>query len=286
MPGPIYNTSGGSGKMERDVFVNVQTGNYAPGDTILKDTAMTDVWAGAVQKLYFPTYQNPSANLADNVNNLQEIGAVIDTTLTLNFNRGKILGKNEDGIWNAAAQQNPRAGAAVSYELNGKPAQAGNSLLVENYEVTQGNNVFSGKVNFSEGPQPKDSSEQDFETPLEAGSITDNISFEGVRALYATTANITTATKQALVSMLNGNNIEMVLVAESGGDKQFFDIPTAWLDARPLAKVEFYNPVSGQFDPTDQMATFTVSDVSHGATYKRYTNNTSDRGAITLRLKF
>ena len=76
-------------------------------------------------------------------------------------------------------------------------------------------------------------------------------SFEGVYPLFATTSNITTLTQQTLVSMLTGNNISMTLVAETGGNKQKFEIPTAWTGAptnKPLLGILTYNSVSGNYE--------------------------------------
>lgn len=267
--------------------VTNEVGGFSPGDTEPEGTTFTEMWKKLLTSIFYPTYLAPSANLTDNATNLQKIGETITFGLTMDFDRGKIAGKVVGGIWQPNTLQDYRSGLATSYTINGAQPQPGNTLQVANYPVVQGDNEFSASVSYAAGPPPKDSTGANFETPLAAGTLNDTVKFEGVHPLFATTATITTATEQALVSMVSGNNIELDLVAETGGSKQFFDIPQAWLNNRPLSKVEFYNPVSGSFDPTDQTATFTATDVQHGTVdYKRYTNITSDRGAITLRLKF
>ena len=114
---------------------------------------------------------------------------------------------------------------------------------------------------------------------------------EGVYPLFATTVDVQTSTEQNLLSMVNANNIEITLAAETSGDKQFFEIPLAWLTARPLTQVLYYVNRISSFDPLNQISEFTITDVvniieGQNVDYKLYTYNGIDRGSILIKLIF
>jgi len=232
---------------------------------------------------YYPILTSPIFSIANDQVSLLKIASVVNVGLTFNFNKGGIV---LQGVF-----QNFRAGAATTFNLNGI-VQAGNVLTVLNHAVTRGINNFLGLVNYGIGSQPKDSNNADFNTPLAAGtSATQTTSFEGVYPLFGSTVSITVATEQALVSMITGNNIQVNLVAESGGNKQFFEIPDAWLTARPLVQINYFNTVSNQFDTANKLTDFTITSVNKTIQgvltgYKKYTYNGSDRANVLIRLIF
>ena len=121
----------------------------------------------------------------------------------------------------------------------------------------------------------------------------------GVYPLYGTTSSITTLTKQSLQNMSTATNICMQLVAETGGNKQKFEIPCAWLGApinRPLVGICQYNTVSGSWEyPGGSAASSLTLWTSSGSTetvqgnsigYCRYTYNGVDRSTVCIRLVF
>ena len=258
--------------------------------TFTQGTTLTDAWKQLVQKTFNPTLIAPTFSLSNSAG-LRVIGSSSNFTLTFNFNRGNIQGALVSGVWNPTTSQGFRAGAASSYTLNGV-TQAGNSLVISGYTVIQGNNTFTGTVTYDTGVQPLNSKDEPFGAPFIGGtSAVQSTSFEGVYPLFATTVNITTATQQALVSMLTATNIQITLVAESGGNKQFFEIPDAWLATRPLVSVQYFNALSGQFDTTNKIADFAVTSVTetvegNSIGYKRYTYTGADRGSLLIRLLF
>jgi hypothetical protein len=252
--------------------------------------------------LLFPTVapilNAPSYSFSDNVAAVQEIGASISGTFSDSFNRGS--------IYNGAVFQNYRSGLPNQYTYTDASS---NTLLVDlstnvltrnqtvtGYLVKIGTQSFSGKAYYDIGPQPLDNKGNPSGSPLAAGSIGPNsTNFEGVYALYATTVAIATLTKQSLVSMLSGNSIQYTLVAESGGDKQKFEIPTAWTGAptnRPLVGVMQYNTFAHVWEyPGGSAATsltlWTTSAVTEGGiNYTRYTYNGTDRGSVQIQLMF
>lgn len=279
-----------AGKLEEDITFNLSVGAIESGEILTQGLSFTDVVKAIAKTTYFPQLINPSFSLSVTGSSLRVIGSSTSFNLVFNFNRGNIKGKTVNGTWEPNTSQGARAGAAISYTIDGVN-QASNTLS-KSIIVAKGNNIFSGFVSYGEGIQPLDSDGNNFQSPLPADdSPTRSASFEGIYPLFGSTSTIDTATQQALYSMKNANNIVMDLVAETGGNKQFFEIPTDWLTARPLVKIEFFNTVSGSFDTTDQLSTFTTSNITktiegNAVGYVKYTNNQADRGALKIRLKF
>lgn len=273
------------------VVSSVSIGAISAGDTISLNTTLNQFIEQLLVTTYNPTLTGPSFSLANNAGSLRKIGSVINVLLTFTFNRGSILGANNPIVWDPLVLQNFRAGAATSFTINAV-TQGTNTLTVSNHAVITGNNTFSGTVTFGAGSQPLDSDNNPHDSPLAGGtSASQSTSFEGVYPIFATTASIGTLSEQGLYSMLSGNNIELTLVAETGGNKQKFELPNSWVSSRPLTKVEYFNTVSNQFDATNKISDFTETTVSEtiegsSITYKRYTNSSPDRGALKIKLIF
>ena len=288
-----YNDLPYAGGIEGDLetkIADVTVGNLNAGDQYSVGTlvALSETIVKMASKTYYPTFTAPSFGLSHNAGSLRKIGDTINVLLTFTFNRGAITGKTVNNIWQAGTFQDYRAGNRTNYNFLGSYDTLSNTYTKEGHVVIQGVNTFQANVTYADGPQPVDSKNLPYSTPLPGGtSANQSTSFEGVYPLYATTVNIATATEQALVSMISGNNIQMTLVAESGGNKQFFEIPTAWYNSRPLTQVQYFNPISGQFDTTNKISDFTITDVTEGGVaYKRATYNGANRGAITIKLIF
>lgn len=278
--------------LEEDVATNITVGASEAYTIIPSGTTFTEYVKLVHQTTFEPTFVNPTFNLSRGATSLYKIDDTASFNLTFTFNRGQIRGDLVGNIWDPNAVQDFRAGAAIEYTIDGV-TQPGN-VLGRNEIVVQGINSYDGTVTYDVGTQPLDSNGDNFGSPFPAGtSPIQTASYEGVHPIYATTSDITVDTEQQLYSMINANNIELVLVPEINGNKQFFDIPQLWLNDRPLTKIEFFNTVSNQFDNTDQLATFSTAtlqkNVTNGGTnvdYVRYTNNTPDRGELRIKLIF
>lgn len=249
-----------------------------------------------------PTYVAPSGSFGDNVANLQEIGAIINPQFTASFSRGQILvsGNFQDYRSGLPNQYVFTDASANTLLTDASSTSLSNVQTVNNYLVKIGNQSFGTTIFYDEGPQPYDNKGNPYGTPLAAGSVgAYSTAFEGVYPLFATTSNIATLIKQTLVSMLLGNNISMTLVAETGGNKQKFEIPTAWTGSptsRSLVGVQQYNTFSSQWDtPGGSLAasltlwsTSSVTESVQGNTinYTQYTYNGTDRGSVQIRLVF
>ena len=89
------------------------------------------------------------------------------------------------------------------------------------------------------------------------------------------------------------NSSGMILVAETGGNKQQFAIPVPW-PYTDLTGIETYNTVSGQWEyqygsAAASKTAWTVSDTVQNIQgyiipYKVYTYNSVDRNSVTIRL--
>lgn len=273
------------------VVSQVSIGGISAGDTVALDTTLQDFVVQLLSKTFEPTITAPSFSVSNDQGSYREINDTVNVGLTFSYNRGSIYGNLVLGLWDPAAFQDFRGGAAATYTLNGVPG-ASNTRTINNHSVTQGLNAFTGTVTYGVGPQPLDSSGNPYDSPYPGGtSPSQSTSFEGVYPIFASTSAITTATKQGLVSMLSGNNIEMTLVSETGGNKQFFEIPTTWIGSRPLTAVYYFNVVSNSFDPTNKISDFTVTNTTEtvqglSVPYKKYTNSSPNRGQIKIKLVF
>lgn len=237
-----------------------------------------------------PTFINLSLSFSDDADDLYEIGTVPTIDFTAAFNRGAI---NLDSVF-----QDYRSGLPNTYYYGGPglPASVFNTALtdiqtIDAIPIVQGTMSWTCYVRYDQGPQPKNNKGGNYDNPLPAGDTSiQTLTTEGVYPLFATSVLITTMTKQSLVSMLTGNNIEIDLVAETGGSKQSFEIPVAWLSARPLQDIATYNTMSGNWDSTG-LSKWVSSDITEtvqgsNISYKQYTYTGSDRAVVKIRLIF
>jgi hypothetical protein len=270
-----------------------------PAGTIVDDLK-GDTFISLFDDLLFPTvnptFVAPSNGFSDDASSLIEISSSINIGFTATFNRGQILLN--------AVFQDFRSGLPNTYTYTGTglPASVSSTSLtdvqnVNGYYVLQGNQSWTNTVSYDAGPQPLDNKGNNFGSPLPAGTTSaQNVSIEGVYPLFGTTSDITTLTKQSLVSMISANNISFSLVPETGGDKQKIDIPDAWTASRPLVGIQTFNTVSSQWEYQGGNAASSLTFWTTSATtqtiqtnvinYTRYTYNGVDRGAIQLRLVF
>ncbi len=273
----------------------IAVGGYAAGtplSSIYGDNVTTILDTLLFGGNMYPTYVAPSSSFSVNpATVLYEVGATPTLVFTISYDPGEIL---LGGVYQA-----DRAGAATSYNYTGTPLttpSASNTQTATSYTVTLGVQTWTGSVNYAEGPQPLDAAGNPYESPLPAGTTaSDSVSIEGVYPLFATTVDINTLTQQSLVSMSETIvEFDGVLVAESGGSKQKFDVELTW--AASLSGIRTYNSLSGTWDyqegnVTAALARWTTSSVTHTIqgnviNYTRYTYNGVNRTAIPIRLEF
>ena len=253
-----------------------------------------------IQAIFYPaiapTISYSSAALSRSFAGLEEIGKTANLTLSATFTRGQSV---------VSGQTTRQMGLPIDYNYSGSgivgtTTHTSTSLsdtdTLSSYVVTQGSNSWSLSVNYSSAPVAPvyDDGTTYIDTAFtNSGTKTASASLEGVYPVYAATATTTVLTKQALVSMISGNNLQYTLVAESNPGEHTFALPNAWTTARPLTGVYYFNTVSNQFDPTNQIAdwdTSSITETIQGNTvnYTKYTKKVAlpTAGSRTIKLVF
>ena len=202
-----------SSETTEDVTSTTTVGAINAGEIVPAGTNIQELTELLLNKTFYPTFVNPTFSLANNAG-LREVGSSFSVTLTFNFNRGQILGKLDNGIWNPTMLQDYRAGVATSYLLNG--VSGTNNTRTFNVTTVLGNNNLNGSVTYETGVQPKDSKNNNFESPFPAGtSPIQSTSFEGIYPYfyYKSTSPITPAIMQSAIA--NGQATK-VLASSTG----------------------------------------------------------------------
>jgi len=253
--------------------------------------------------LLFPTKNPiltpPSQLLTYDVAYLQEVSTNLHVTFTSAFNRGSIVPQYN-------ATNSYRSGPANLYYWTGPefsyPYYSNNDNIESiTHRVTFGVQSWGCNVSYFQGVQPFDNKGGTMhDGPFPAGSLGYRyIYVEGVYPYFATTENITTLTKQSLVTMSMNpvpSNLEWLLKSENGVNKQKFEIPNARLGIHTLSGIKFYNTNNGQWEyelgsAVLSLTRWTSSAVTeqiqgYWTNYTCYTYNGPDRGKMNIRLEF
>lgn len=100
--------------------------------------------------------------------------------------------------------------------------------------------------------------------------------------MYATVTSFTVPDQ--IVDYLNGQ-VEIILLAESGGHKQFIQVEKSFADTNPLTGVYYFSTSLGIYLPTTKVADWTSSVITKvGVQYVQYTYTGPNRG--TSKTKF
>ena len=197
-----------SSETTSDVTSTTTVGAINAGEIVPAGTNIQELTELLLNKTFYPTFVNPTFGLTNNAG-LREVGSSFSVTLTFNFNRGQILGKLDNGIWNPTMLQDYRAGIATSYLLNG--VSGSNNSTAFNVTTILGTNTLNGSVTYGAGAQPKDSKNNDFDNPFPAGtSPIQSTSFEGIYPYfyYKSLSHITPAIMQSAIA--NGQATKVV----------------------------------------------------------------------------
>lgn len=271
------------------------------GGTILTGKTAFELFEELLVPVLYPAFTTPSNTFVKSTpsGTLFEVGYQDNFNFSAGFNRGTINP--------AYGTSGFRSGLPTTYNYTGTglPSTFSSSALSDTqtstgYTILIGNQSWSGSVTFLDGEQPKDSKNNDYDSPYPSGTTsTVTRTVEGVHPLFGTTSTIGTLTKQALVSMLSGNNVAFTMVAETGGNKQKFDIPDTWTGAptnRPLVGIQTFNTVSNVWEyqggnAANSLTFWGTSATTHTINssvinYTRYTYNSSDRSSVQIRLVF
>lgn len=179
----IINNLNISATVSRDIVANIKSGAIDISEVVNEGTDLTSFIEQLLLDTYYPNFEPPTYNLTLSGSNIREVGEPYDDVLTGIYNSGKIKGKIVNGVWDPNAMQTSRAGNANSYTFNGINNGTGNSFPVTG-TVHIGSNTFTSIVSYSQGPQPKDSENKDFGTPLPPGTLNSTITMIGSLYVY------------------------------------------------------------------------------------------------------
>ena len=246
------------------------------------------------------TITAPSTSISLTESGLLEIGCTLSQAVTGNFNRGCInpqycsVSPYRSGPANAYCFTGPEdmpSGWQACTALSATATDA-------SYTVVQGTQTWGVCTRYDCGEPALGSEGTEYCAALSSGNTSAASSaVVGAYPLWATCSTIGTISKiSPLYNMSSANNIVIQLPAESGGNKQKFEVPCAWLTSRSLQGVQQYNTVSAQWeypggDATSSLSLWTCSAASetvqgNSVGYCQYTHACGDRGGVCIRLVF
>lgn len=245
-----------------------------------------------IQAMFYPkiepTITYGSYSITANGGTLIEVGNVFDLTINGNYQKGQSI---------VSGQPTKYMGDAESYEflMSGvfdvTGITSGSTYTVNSFTMPVGAKTIQSKVNYGVGQQPvyddgSDYIDTDF---TDAGYKTAIKNVEGVYPIFATSVNVTTATKQPLKSMLS-SFVEIDLAAETGTTKHFFEIATGWTGGQPT-EIYYFNTVSNQYDTLNKIGEFDVTTVQETVQgnlidYYKYTHNGILAGERKIKVVF
>lgn len=194
-----------------------------------------------------PTFTAPTASISlKSYQNIQEIGANAPTEA--NFN----VSFNAGAITLAGKKQNNRAGA----QDMGASKILYSSSKVESLpeKVVAGAMDYYYRAAYAEGPQPKDSKGNNYQTPLAAGSVdSEKTTVTGYRAAYSGLVSTNAITEEVIKGMTKTVSAKKTIKVSGPISEQYicFAAPAGWT----VSNIKDSN----NFDVTSSYTTSTVS---------------------------
>lgn len=269
--------AGGSASLGRNITVAVDVGGIEAGDTFAAGTSYDDIWDALLNPTLYPTYVEPSAVMTYSVDSYYEVGATVPAkTLSFSYDPGSI---NINGT-----KQNNRAGAAITYEyytMGADSEKIDSSETESTFNVpaitrsTKGTILMKGQVYYDEGPQPKDSKGNNYETPLPAGAVFVSKTMTFIQAYFygksatSTIADFTGLTKSVTAKgqkqfKFTTNNEYMVMAYDSAYgnlssilDSNGFETISGWTKSTLTVNGFSYYVYVSNSPTTDTNAQFT-----------------------------
>lgn len=242
-----------SGSYESSLDPTVATveklGGIAAGTTVKQLTGKSydEIFDTLIFPTVNPTFTAPSASISlKSYSNIQEIGA--DAPTAANFN----VGFNPGAITLAGKKQNNRAGAQ---DVEASKILYG-STKVESLpsKVTAGAMDYYYRASYAEGPQPKDSKGNNYQTPLAAGNVdSGKVTVSGYRAAYSGLVSTNAITEDVIKGMTKTVSAKKAIKVSGPISEQYicFAAPKGWA----VSNIKDSN----NFDVTSTYTTSTVS---------------------------
>jgi hypothetical protein len=186
--GGLSSTTGAIGALDDTITTDLEVGALTAASVLVAGTSLQDFAERLLTKTFDPTFTAPSASLSVVINAVTnpsevEIGTQ-GITYNASLNRGSINGALVGGIWNPSAFQDNRSGIANNYIIIGVNNGTNTQLVSGDAIVNEGTNTYNATVAYNQGPQPLNSKNQPFSTPLAAGSLTPSRSVSGRRRIF------------------------------------------------------------------------------------------------------
>lgn len=244
-------------------------GGIAAGTTVaqLTDKSYDEIFDTLIFPTVNPTFTAPSASISlKSYQNVQEIGANAPTAANFNvsFNAGEIT--------LAGKKQNNRAG---EQDMEASKILYGSSK-VESLpgKVVAGAMDYYYRAAYAEGPQPKDSKGNNYQTPLAAGSVDSRkTTVTGYRAAYSGLVSTNAITEEVIKGMTKTVSAKKTIKVSGPISEQYicFAAPAGWT----VSNIKDSN----NFDVTISYATSTVSVTGLDGQAVNYTVYLSDKMA-------
>lgn len=260
----------------RPITSAIKVGGIDADTTFPAGTKLEDMWGALLEPTLYPTYVAPSASLSYASDSYYEVGSTIPAkNAVITYNPGAIV---LNGV-----VQNTRGGAVTGYAIDttGADTDYNDSGDIATFNVpaltrsTKGQIKIFGTASYDEGPQPKDSKGQDYETPLPAGTVSANKTMNFIQAFFygvsntSTIADFTGLTKKVEPKAnktfnYTTNNQYMVMAYDSSYgnlsaiiDGNGFDVTGGWTKSIMTVGGFSYNVYIAQLPTTDTNAPFT-----------------------------
>ena len=238
-----------SSSLSSTVSTVEKLGGIAAGTTVAQLTGKSynEIFDTLIFPTVNPTFTNPSASISlKSYSNIQEIGAVAPSTA--NFN----VSFNAGAINLAGKKQNNRAGAQ---DTNASKILYSSSKIEDLPEtVVAGAMDYYYRAAYAEGPQPKDSKGNNYQTPLAAGSVdSGKTTVTGYRAAYSGLVSTNAITEEVIKGMTKTVSAKKTIKVSGPISEQYicFAAPAGWT----VSNIKDSN----NFDVTSSYATSTVS---------------------------
>ena len=237
------------GAIKDNITSSVEIGALSAGDVIESGLDLDAVMKRLLLKTFNPTFVNPSYVLSSNPSGQVESGSILNITLTGSLNRGRINGKIVSGAWDSGALQDFRAGAPTKYIFDGVDNGLVNTKTLNSTQVVDGANSWNSTVQFLQGVQPKNSINENFDSPHPAGSLGSSVTLQGRRKLFFgsdTTNNIAYTSSGEVRALSNdllnpSNGTTFTISVPVGAKMVTFAYPNSLRDVTSIRYVEGLN---------------------------------------------
>ena len=277
------------------VTANVQAGAIAPQQVIPQGTDITQLTKLLTQSIFYPTYIPPTFGLSANQASGQEIGKTVSLDLHYAFDRGMINGKLVGWIRQPWTFQDYRAWVATNYTIDWTDEGTTPDKVIASY-VLLNTQTFSGTATYATGPQPKDSTGANYQTPLAGGSSVQSTTITAIYPwFYWKVSGWSKPTKnQALINsgtkiVWSSTGTITATFASASTDWLWFAIPatstskTKWfIDALNNGSI---GGGSNLFDTESVVAIDSPTVLRNGINYKIYVSNYTTQVVSPMQLQ-